>query len=72
VSAFPVHDWQFWVVTGVALVAALWLLRAILPIPWIQKRRRAKRTQHRATLTVEGRTVAKGAGGGGRGGGSCH
>lgn len=68
-SAFPVHDWQFWVVTGVAVLAAAWLLRGILPIPWLQKRRRARRKQHRATLTVEGRTVSKSGGGGG---GSCH
>lgn len=56
--AFPVDDWQFWVVTLVALLAALWLLRAVLPIPWLQRRRRARRGQHRATLTVGGRAVA--------------
>ncbi len=58
-TAFPVHDWQFWVVTAVALLALLWLLRGVLPIPWIRRRRRARRGQHRATLTVDGHAVPR-------------
>ena len=54
---FPVDDWQFWVATAIALLAAAWLLRGVLPIPYLSKRRKRRRGQTRATLTVEGRRV---------------
>lgn len=54
--AFPVHDWQFWVVTGLFALAVLWLLRGVLPGA---KRRRRRRRERRATLTVGGRPVSK-------------
>lgn len=44
----PVGDWQFWVGSLVALVAAGWLLRGALPMV---KRRRKQRS---VTLTIEG------------------
>lgn len=50
--ALPLGDWQFWVVTAIALVAAAALLRAI----WPRNRRGA--TQ-RATLTIGGRVPDK-------------
>ena len=50
-AAFPIDDWQFWVVTALFIGAILWLARGILP--W-SKKRRAKKT--RVTLTVGGRT----------------
>lgn len=56
---FPLHDWQFWVVTGAALLAALWLLRGILPIPWLKRRRRRRRQSRSATLTVGGKTISR-------------
>jgi len=53
-SAFPIDDWQFWVVTGAAMVAAWWLLRGLLPRSLGGKRKRRGR---RTTLTVGGRAV---------------
>jgi hypothetical protein len=61
VPGFPVHDWQFWLVTALALGAAAWLLRGVLPIG--SRRRRARRGQRRATLTVDGRAVSTKRGG---------
>lgn len=52
---FPVHDWQFWVATAAFVAAGAWLLRAVLPVPWLKKRR--SRRGQRATLTVGGRPV---------------
>lgn len=52
---FPVHDWQFWVVTLLALVAAAYLLRGLLP--GAKKRKRAKRG--RTTLTIDGKSVGR-------------
>jgi hypothetical protein len=49
----PVNDWQFWVVTAAGLLAALWLLRMVLP----KKKRGTK-----ASLTVGGKPVGKPAG----------
>jgi len=46
----PVHDWQFWVVTLAGLIAALWLIRLVLP----KKSRGTK-----ASLTVGGKPVGK-------------
>ncbi len=44
----PVDDWQFWVVTLAGLLAALWLIRLVLP----KKKRGTK-----ASLTVGGKPV---------------
>lgn len=52
---FPVDDWQFWVVTAIALLAAVWLLRPL--IPGLRKRR-ARSTQ-RVTLTIGGNPTGK-------------
>jgi len=54
---FPVHDWQFWVATAIALFAAAWLLRGVLPVPFLSRRHKRRKGQVRATLTVEGRRV---------------
>jgi hypothetical protein len=51
--SFPVHDWQFWVVTAAFALAGGWMLRGLLPRRW----RRKKGT--RATLTVGGKAVGK-------------
>ncbi len=51
--SFPVGDWQFWVVTACFVLALVWLLRGVLPG---KKKRKAKRSATRATLTVEGRS----------------
>jgi hypothetical protein len=46
----PVHDWQFWVVKLVGAIAALWLVRLVLP---------KKKKGTRASLTVGGKPVGK-------------
>lgn len=52
---FPVHDWQFWVVTLLALGALCYLLRGVLP--GAKKRKAIKRG--RTTLTVGGKSVGR-------------
>jgi len=54
---FPVHDWQFWVVTVAAVIALAVVLRAVLPAK-VNPFRGKKRGQS-ATLTVGGRPVGK-------------
>ncbi len=56
-GAFPVHDWQFWVATGVAIAAAAWLAWKLLPLPMLKRWRRGRRGK-RATLTIEGEKPA--------------
>lgn len=51
--SMPVYDWQFWVVTAAAAIAAAWLIRGALPAT---KRRRRQRGQ-RTTLTLHGKVV---------------
>ena len=52
---FPTHDWQFWTVTGVFVIALLWLTRGLIPWPG-KKRRRGSR---KATLTVAGKPLGE-------------
>lgn len=54
---FPLHDWQFWVASVLALGAAWWLLRGFLGTVFPRRRRRSK--GRRATLTIEGRPPSK-------------
>lgn len=54
---FPVHDWQFWVVTLAAVVAVGVILRAMLPAKINPFKR--KKVGQRATLTVGGKPVGK-------------
>jgi hypothetical protein len=51
----PVYDWQFWAVTGAFVVALGWLLRGVLPIPFLSARHRRKKRQTRVMLTVKGK-----------------
>lgn len=55
--SFPVHDWQFWVVTAAMLGAALWIVWGVLPIQSLKRRRARKRRTRRASLTVEGKPI---------------
>ena len=61
----PTHDWQFWVVTVIAVIALLWLGRSVMRVALPRKKRRgvAKRT----TLTMGGKAVRRSRGGGGPG-----
>ena len=53
---FPIHNWQFWVVTLLALFAVLWMLRGLLPIPILgRKLRDRKKGRSRVNLTIRGR-----------------
>lgn len=53
---FPIADWQFWVATAAFMLALAWLMRGVLPIPVLSRRHRRRRSQRRATLTIEGKT----------------
>ncbi len=54
----PIDDWQFWVTTLCALVALIFLIRALGIWKLIRKKRRV--TSTRVSLTVGGRTPKKG------------
>lgn len=60
-ATLPVHDWQFWVVTLVLLVGVAWMLRGVLPVPWLSRRHTRARSTKRVTLTIEGKTQDKSA-----------
>ncbi len=57
--SLPIHDWQFWAATVIALVALRHVLKMIFPagLPLTKKRRLGKGT--RATLTVDRKPVEK-------------
>ena len=55
----PYRDWQFWATTAVFLLAVAWLLRGVLPIPWLSKRAKARRTRKNVSLTVGGKPAQK-------------
>jgi hypothetical protein len=54
----PIGDWQFWVVSICALVALGYLLRNVLPVPFLSKRAKNKSQQRRATLTISAKAPA--------------
>jgi hypothetical protein len=51
------YDWQFWVATAVVAFAAAWLLRGVLPVPYLAQRHRRRRHEKRVPLTVSGKSV---------------
>lgn len=55
-ASLPVHDWQFWVATVIALAAAYFVLRMILPKSWFPGRKAPSR---KVTLTIDGRPPEK-------------
>jgi len=48
----PYQDWQFWSTTLLALRAAAYLLRNVLPVPYFSRSARARRQEKPAKLTV--------------------
>ena len=58
-AAFPVHDWQFWVVTALFLAAGAWLLKGVIPIPWLSKRAKRKKATRHVSLTIDGKAPDK-------------
>ena len=58
--SLPLGDWQFWVATAAAAFALAWLLRGVLPIPFLSRGpRRRRRGERGATLTISGKPVNK-------------
>ncbi|MFN5943626.1 MAG: hypothetical protein ACK5ZG_12055 [Phycisphaerae bacterium] len=51
----PVHDWQFWVVTAIALVALVYLLRRVVPAGLLGKKKPGTKT----SLTIGGKAVGE-------------
>jgi len=54
-ASLPLDDWQFWVVTLLAVAAAFAVARMVLPPGLMPKRWRRRTGEKRATLTVGGR-----------------
>jgi hypothetical protein len=52
----PLDDWQFWAVTLIAALAAVYLARAVLPARWLPRFLRKRRRGAKATLTVSARS----------------
>jgi hypothetical protein len=53
--SFPYQNWQFWVVTLAVAASFGWLLRGVLPVPFLKRRRARRLRQRRVTLTVGGK-----------------
>ncbi len=53
----PLGDWQFWAVTALAVLALAWILRGVLPIPFLSRRHLRRKKERHVNLTVGGRTV---------------
>jgi len=49
----PIGDWQFWATGVLALAALAWLLRGVLPIPWLSARHARRKRTTRVELTIE-------------------
>ena len=52
-ASLPVHDWQFWVATLCAILAAAWLARRL----WKSVSAHRRRTQKRVELTLDRKAV---------------
>lgn len=50
-------DWQFYVATAIFLFAAAWLLRGVLPIPFLTRRHREKKRSRSVKLTIGGKPL---------------
>ena len=55
--SLPVGDWQFWAVTAIFAAALAWILRGVLPIPFLSKRHRQRKRERRVNITVGGKSV---------------
>jgi hypothetical protein len=49
----PVHDWQFWVVSAIALVALVYLLRRVVPAGFLGTKKPGTKT----SLTIGGKAI---------------
>lgn len=57
--SLPYHDWQFWVVSALALGALVVVLRMVLPASLVPRRFRRGGKGRKTTLTVGGKPVDK-------------
>ena len=55
-TGLPLHDWQFWVATLVALLAAAWMFWRMFG--GMIKRRRGRGATRRVELTLDRRAVS--------------
>ncbi len=55
----PWNDWQFWAVTALAVAAAWYVLRRVIPAPFGTRRRAGQAASHRATLTIGGKPMER-------------
>lgn len=55
-ASLPIGDWQFWVVTALALLAVLWLARSVLP--WGSRKKRPGKST-RVSITIGGKPPEK-------------
>ncbi len=55
----PIGDWQFWVVTVLALAAAAYLLREVLPARVSPFKKRTRGSSVKTSLTVGGKSVER-------------
>lgn len=54
-TVMPVHDWQFWVVTVIAVGALAYLLRRVVPAGLLGKKKPGTKT----SLTIGGKAVGE-------------
>ncbi len=55
--SFPIHTIDFWLVTLAFAAALVYLLRGVLPIPFVSAAHRRKRGERPASLTIAGKPV---------------
>jgi hypothetical protein len=53
------RDVEFWAVTVVFVIAAGYLLRNVLPVPWFSRRSRRGRREQKATLTISAKNATE-------------
>jgi hypothetical protein len=53
--SLPLQDWQFWIVTLAVAASFAWLLRGVLPVPFLKRRHARRLHQRRVNLTVGGK-----------------
>jgi hypothetical protein len=52
----PYDNWQFWAVTALFVLAGVWLLRGVIPVPVLSARHRRRKRERRVNLTVGGKS----------------
>ena len=55
--SLPIHTLDFWLVTAAFGAALVYLLRGVLPIPFLRSRARRHKGERPAKLTIGGKPV---------------